>query len=266
MPMSIHAHESKPQVTTCTCLTAYLDNYGTGHYTHRSNRVCVISAWTFFKETYISHPHEVSPRTTLESYPSTYLILSYLICPFTLYLQTNLSKCQSTYLQYLFIHLVTCLVVVPFTYLSTYWPLCLSLAAHLMSDGQASLSNPHTYSSVSQLSYQCHQGHFSTSHPTSFTSESFCVHCTDCAAVLFFRGTDKLFLVTVLLKREGTHIAALCQFAVCWYIHLHCFFPGLIWWLITVETWSQVPARQGHELRFVHFVMMMRTIWTIQPE
>lgn len=185
MPMSIHAHESKPQVTTCTCLTAYLDNYGIGHCTHRSNRVCVISAWTFFKETSV-----IPMRSVLVPplNPTCLLTLSYLICPFTLYLQTNLSKWQSTYLpsylQYLFIHLVTCLLVVPFTYFSTYWPLCLSLAAHLMSDGQASLSNPHTYSSVSQLSYQCHQGHFSTSHPTSFTSESFCVHYTDCAAVL----------------------------------------------------------------------------------
>lgn len=167
-----HAHAWLP-----TLIIMELDTTRTGV------TVCVISAWTFFKETYISHPHEVSPRTT------PWILPVYLpICPFTLYLQTNLSTWQSpylrSYLQYLFIHLVTCLVVVPFTYLSTYWPLCLSLAAHLMSDGQASLSNPHTYSSVSQLSYQCHQGHFSTSHPTSFTSESFRVHYIDCAAVL----------------------------------------------------------------------------------
>lgn len=182
MPMSIHTHESKPQVTTCTCLTAYLDNYGIGHYTHRSNRVCN-QCLDFFQ----GNLHQSSPWGQ-SSYHAWILPVYLPICPFTLYLQTNLSTWQSpylrSYLQYLFIHLVTCLVVVPFTYLSTYWPLCLSLAAHLMSDGQASLSNPHTYSSVSQLSYQCHQGHFSTSHPTSFTSESFRVHYIDCAAVL----------------------------------------------------------------------------------
>lgn len=56
-----HAHAWLP-----TLIIMELDTTRTGV------TVCVISAWTFFKETYISHPHEVSPHTTF-IYRPTYL-------------------------------------------------------------------------------------------------------------------------------------------------------------------------------------------------